>query len=319
MRVSRSRLVAVALVLAAVGAAFAAGSFASGKRPAVAHRSAALVQRTFVSAASGNDANPCTRTAPCRNFAAAIAQTQPGGEVIVLDSGGYGTVTITQAVSIVAPPGVYAGISVFSGTGITINAGPSDTVTISGLTFNGLGGTDGIDYNSGAALHVENSVFKGLSGAGISGEPLSTGGSLVVDDSLFTRSGTEGVVVGAPSGTTRATIEHCRFEDGFEGVLAGPNANVVVRDSVATGNSSVGFFVDGSHLDLENSLATHNGTGLDAVNGGNMRVSETTIEENTFGLVTTNGITIGTITSFGNNRLAGNTTNGSFSSTIPLQ
>src|SRR5436309_1820563 len=28
-------------------------------------------QRTFVSAGSGNDVNPCTRTAPCRNFQAA--------------------------------------------------------------------------------------------------------------------------------------------------------------------------------------------------------------------------------------------------------
>src|SRR6266571_6657569 len=124
MRASRSRLIAVAVVLTALGgAALAAGSFASGHAPAAVHRAAALAQRTFVSAATGNDANPCTRTAPCRNFAAAIAQTQSGGEVVVLDSGGYGTVTITQAVSLVAPAGVYAGISVFSGTGITVNAG----------------------------------------------------------------------------------------------------------------------------------------------------------------------------------------------------
>jgi hypothetical protein len=61
-------------------------------------------QRTFVSAGNGSDANACTRQAPCRNFGTAMAQTDSGGEVIVLDSGGYGVVTINQSVSIVAPP-----------------------------------------------------------------------------------------------------------------------------------------------------------------------------------------------------------------------
>src|SRR5207244_8950603 len=120
-------------------------------------------------------------------------QTDPGGEVTALDSGGYGPVTISQAVSLVAPPGVYAGISVFSGTGITVNAGPSDVVTIRGLTLNGLGGTDGIDFNSGAELYVQDSVFKNLSN-GINANT-SVDARLVVDDSLFTGSANVGVFV----------------------------------------------------------------------------------------------------------------------------
>src|SRR5215471_14335444 len=75
------------------------------------------VQRSFVSG-SGNDANPCSLIAPCRTFGQAISQTNAGGEVAVLDSAGYGAFTITQAVSIISPPGVYAGISVFSGNGV---------------------------------------------------------------------------------------------------------------------------------------------------------------------------------------------------------
>ena len=82
---------------------------------------AKAAQRTFV-ASTGNDANPCSITAPCRGFTRAITQTNVGGEVIVLDSAGYGPFTITQSVSIVAPAGVYAGISVSSGDGITVNA-----------------------------------------------------------------------------------------------------------------------------------------------------------------------------------------------------
>jgi len=316
MRVSRSRLTAVALVVAAAcGAAFAAGSFASGNRPAAAGKAAALAQRTFVSAETGNDANPCSRTAPCRNFAAAIAQTTAGGEVVVLDSGGYGTVTIMQAISLVVPPGVYAGISVFAGAGITVNAGASDVVTIRGLTLNGLGGSDGIDFNSGAALHVQDSVFKNFSSNGVTAD-LGSDGKVVVDDSLFTGN-LVGLLLRTTAGTVSGTVEHSRFEDGGNGVEGGLNSNVVIRDSVAVHNVNVGFdsVFTNAQVDVENSLTAHNGSGLRATSTGKMRVSETTIEENALGLNTTGG----TIVSFGNNRLAGNTTNGAFTSTIPLQ
>jgi hypothetical protein len=67
--------------------------------------SVSAVQRTFV-ASYGVDTNPCSLTQPCRTFAAAVALTSTNGEVIVLDSAGYGSVTISQPVSIVAPPGV---------------------------------------------------------------------------------------------------------------------------------------------------------------------------------------------------------------------
>ena len=62
----------------------------------------AQAQRTFVSGV-GSDGNPCSRTAPCRTISQALMGTSSGGEVIVLDSAGYGPVTITQAVSIIAP------------------------------------------------------------------------------------------------------------------------------------------------------------------------------------------------------------------------
>jgi hypothetical protein len=101
--------------------------------------SAEAAQRTFV-ATTGNDTNLCTLLAPCRSFAAAMPYTDPEGEIIVLDSGAYGRVTITQPVTIEAPAGVYAGISVFASTnGIDVNA-PGATVTLRGLSINGQGG-----------------------------------------------------------------------------------------------------------------------------------------------------------------------------------
>src|SRR4030095_12840317 len=94
-------------------------------------------QRTFV-ASTGSDANACSITAPCRAFAAAVAQTLAGGEVIVQDSAGDGPWTVVQSVSIIAPPGVYAGISVpaaGNGTGVLI-ATAGINVVLRGLTIN---------------------------------------------------------------------------------------------------------------------------------------------------------------------------------------
>src|SRR5215469_9428757 len=94
--------------------------------------------RVFVSV-SGNDANPCTAGSPCKTFQAAYNAVLAGGEISVLDTGGYGTLTISKAVSIVAV-GVEASIAIPSGgTGIIISAGASDAVNLRGLTIDGSG------------------------------------------------------------------------------------------------------------------------------------------------------------------------------------
>src|SRR5262249_15128251 len=99
---------------------------------------------------------------PCRSFAGALAQTSPGGEIAVLDTAGYGAVTITQAVSIVNEEGVEAGITVTSGDGITINAGATDVINLRGLTIVGAGGVSGIVFNSGGVLNIQNCVIRGF-------------------------------------------------------------------------------------------------------------------------------------------------------------
>src|SRR2546427_4341378 len=55
--------------------------------------------RTWVSGV-GDDANPCSRTAPCKTFAGAISKTAVGGEINALDPGGFGIVTITKSITI---------------------------------------------------------------------------------------------------------------------------------------------------------------------------------------------------------------------------
>ncbi len=120
------------------------------------------VQRTHVSAAVGSDANTatnCTAAAPCRFFQAAMSVTDTNGEVVVLDSGGYGAITVTKSIAFIAPSGVYAGISVFPGAdGVTI-ATPGINVILRGLTINGQGGLAGVSMTAGAGLAIENCVI----------------------------------------------------------------------------------------------------------------------------------------------------------------
>jgi len=122
----------------------------------------ATAQRTFV-ASYGNDANVCSLTLPCRGFAAAVAQTMSDGEVVVLDSAGYGPVVLTQSVSIIAPAGVYAGITVASSqVGVTLGGGTK--VVLRGLSISSMGtGNLGIQsWFGGTDLSVENCVVSGF-------------------------------------------------------------------------------------------------------------------------------------------------------------
>src|SRR3954463_16798450 len=61
--------------------------------------------RTFV-ASYGNDANDGSRAAPKHTFQSAHDAVSAGGQIVVLDSAGYGPFTITKSLTIVVPPGV---------------------------------------------------------------------------------------------------------------------------------------------------------------------------------------------------------------------
>src|SRR5687767_2849456 len=113
----------------------------------------AQASRTWVSGV-GDDANPCSRTAPCKTFAGAISKTAAGGAINVLDPGGYGAVTITKSITIDGG-GVLAHILASGTNGVVVNAGVNDVVVLRGLHINGAGnGTNGIRYLAGKALFV---------------------------------------------------------------------------------------------------------------------------------------------------------------------
>jgi hypothetical protein len=269
-------------------------------------------QRTFVSAGSGSDANPCTRALPCRSFGAATGQTDAGGEVVVLDSGGYGPVTITKSVALIAPPGVHAAVSAFSGNAIDIAAGSNDVVVVRGLYLNGLGGTHGIDFTSGKALYVENCVISGF-GAGMGVFGRAEDSDVYILDTVSRRNGWGFHF--ESSTLTRASLDSVRAEGNFAGVFAAGGSLVTVTRSVAAGNA-YGFAADISGvLNIESSTTTMSFiSGVYAGSGATARVRNSMITGNTSGIDGADSRI-----SFGNNGLHGNGTDGSFSATIAQQ
>ena len=91
----------------------------------------AQATRTWVSGV-GDDANPCSRTAPCKTLAGAISKTAAGGEINLTDAGGVGAVTITKAITIDATNTV-GGVLAANVNGVVISAGPNDAVVLRGL------------------------------------------------------------------------------------------------------------------------------------------------------------------------------------------
>src|SRR5579872_6871373 len=135
----------------------------------------AQATRTWVSGV-GDDANPCSRTAPCKTFAGSISKTAPGGEIDALDPGGFGALTITKSITLDGGGGQVASVLVAGTNGIVVAAGASDVVIIRNLRLYGLlgngtnsgnAGLSGISFISGKDLNIENCVIFGFNTAGI--------------------------------------------------------------------------------------------------------------------------------------------------------
>jgi hypothetical protein len=96
----------------------------------------AQATRTWVSGV-GDDANPCSRTAPCKTFAGTMSKTANGGEINCIDPGGFGGITINKSLTIKCQY-TEGGVLVSGTNAITINAAVGDKITLRGLDINGL-------------------------------------------------------------------------------------------------------------------------------------------------------------------------------------
>jgi hypothetical protein len=148
----------------------------------------AQATRTWVSGV-GDDANPCSRTAPCKTFAGAISKTAAAGEINVLDPGGFGAVTITKSITISADH-VEAGVLVSGTNGINVAAGATDTVVLEGLDIEGLGtGINGVSITSGAKVHIIRCKIHHFTGNGVNMTSSTSGGHVFISDSYIFQNG----------------------------------------------------------------------------------------------------------------------------------
>jgi len=239
--------------------------------------SADAAQRTFVST-NGTDASTlCSLASPCRSFGKALTATDADGEIIVLDSGGYGRVTIDRSISIIAPPGIYAGISVFTGTnGIDINT-PGVKVALRGLFINGQGGNFGINFLGGAELHIDACTISNMASTGLN----AGAGSVYVHDSLIRNGSAQGVF----ASNTSLQIDRTRVEaNASDGLDVTMTAQAQVRDSVIAHNGAGGITVAAgplTRLDVDNTTISANGQSGVVVSATSPNKAEATISRST--------------------------------------
>lgn len=282
----------------------------------------AAAQRTFVSA-HGADTNPCSVLQPCRTFAFALTQTNPGGEIYVLDTAGYGPVTITQAVSIVNQTSTAAITASGGGSAVTVNAGANDKVVLRGLTIVGGGtGTNGIVFNSGASLSVEDCTISQFTFAGIQFQPTNKS-RLYVSNTRVASNAQVGInvvpQVTSGSGSVNASFVHVEatddnqagiFVDGRSSV-AGIAVQATIADSLISDNtvtgihavSAAGAFAPVTVMVRNTTVANTAQFGLAAENNSTLLFGRSTISGNGQALIT---IGSGVLKSYGDNNIDGN-------------
>ncbi|MGB4922876.1 MAG: right-handed parallel beta-helix repeat-containing protein [Candidatus Nitrotoga sp.] len=281
---------------------------------AISQLASAQATRTWVSGV-GDDVNPCSRTAPCKTFAGSISKTAAGGEISVLDPGGFGAVTITKAITIDGG-GLPASILSPLINGIIVNAGASDVVVIRGVHINGARtGLNGIRFIAGKELHVENCVIENVVQKGIDAQNSTPNSMLFVRDTVIRNAAnvTNGgaIFVKPAAGIfTTVSLSNVTMDSNKFGLRIEDRTKATVRNSIAAnsnpGNGFVAFSASAAtEMSIENSSVNYSAFGGIISEGAaaKIHISNTNIFHNAQGLIVASG---GQIISFGNNKIAGN-------------
>ena len=283
--------------------------------------------RTWVSGV-GDDANPCSRTAPCKTFAGAISKTAAKGEISVLDPGGYGAVTITKSITINGT-GTLPGILAAGTNGIIINALSTDTVVIKNISIVGFGtGLNGIRVLNVGFLHVEGVEISGFAQKGISIE--SSGPSQVMIKDSFIRNnktvnGGGILIVPGAAGSVTGTIDNVRSQQNTFGIKVQDRSNVTARNCDFSNNENNGAIATSvsaaAVLNLETSVLANNrnaganSSGVQSFGSFSIvRLSNVDIFNNDIGI---NPASSGAVVSFQNNRVTQNTSTFPPTATVP--
>jgi len=285
----------------------------------------ALNNQSFVSN-TGSDTFSCADVAnACQTFAGALAKTAPGGQITVVNSGDYGLMLIGQSINVTndgaGEASIRAGIS-----GIAINAGVGDVISLRGLVVDGQGISDyGILINTASAVHIQNCVIRNLQGSGfgygILFDPANSAQMFVSDTIVFnngTTAATGGIVVRPfASGSATVVLDRVHLENNVEGIRVdgtnstGNGSHVVVRDSVVSGNAGNGIHavtlagMAPAFLVVERSTSVNN-AGVGVLADGpraTMLLDGNVVSRNGVGISAVNS---GQLISYGNNKVNNN-------------
>jgi len=293
------------IALVAIAAGFVVPLLASAPAQAQA-------TRTWVSGV-GDDANPCSRTAPCKTFAGAISKTAAGGEINCLDSAGFGAVSPNKSITI-ACVGVIGGVLVAGGNGINFNGAAADVMYLKGLDFEGLNkttggvGVNGISFNTGGALHVEDCSIRDFSQFGIAIKPANAAVFSVTRTTMFNNTA-GGLQLRPTAGFTSGTIDNSVISknggsgisvDGLGGTtgMALTVAQTTIQSNATNGVNANSAVV--ANVMVHNSAVSNNGTGLVAASGANIRIGSSVLAGN--GTIFSGA----NVLSYGNNQINGN-------------
>jgi hypothetical protein len=233
----------------------------------------------------GDDANPCSRTAPCKTFAGAISKTAAGGEIDCLDPGGFGAVTITKSITIDCD--VTGGILNAGFTGVIISAGANDTIMLRNLTIQGGGvngnggspaGVDGIKVNTARMVHLEDVVImnqaNGIHVTGSASTNLS-GRDVKINNC------TQAIQATTTAGNAVLDFDDSSFAGNTTAIFGAVNSIITVRNSqVSLNNTGVFQNAGGSQINLLNSEVSSNATGVFGNAGSTVRIMGNTFIQN---------------------------------------
>ena len=244
--------------------------------------------RTWVSGV-GDDANPCSRTAPCKTFAGAISKTAPGGEIDALDPGGFGALTITKAITIDGGGGQVASVLVSGTNGIVVQAGPNDIVILRNLRINGIGsGFNGIRFLSGKDLNVENDYIFGFTQNCIDvALNQGTQASVHVINSVVKNCGGTGIrATNAVSPAVQVAIDHTQVMITNLGIEAAQHSRVAVQNSLSSKAATDGMKADDAatgdaQMTVMYSESVFNNNGITAGTSAAVSVGDSKIAFNT--------------------------------------
>jgi hypothetical protein len=273
----------------------------------------AQATRTWVSGV-GDDANPCSRTAPCKTFAGAISKTARNGIINVLDPGGFGTVTITKSITIDGLP-FMAGVLAAGTNGINVNVtdfvnDPDAVVILRNLDIEGIGsGLIGVSISSAKKVIVENCRIFGFRSGTARGIHMNTSVAnlqLLVKGCTITNNGQQGMgLTGAGAGAAVVHVTDTTISmNGASAIDLIANAKATVTRCELTQNGSAGVFTEAATTDADVAYTAfeHNIIAASALNGSAIRLYNSVLTHN-------NTSVAGNVLSHQNNAVVNNNTN----------